>query len=291
MQLLCKVRPTQEVESLARVYNGAQGVYIVAHVLSGKKRIPADLCPDSLQLCQGIRVGKDTAHEGTPVASRTHLVCPLFMLVARIYVKVIVKCQVIVPYGSGIYQAVGTLLVHKHLPYHVGVSIVFTGQEISEEGVEVKHLAITSLGISIVGCKDTVLHGIEVIADIIELFGLDVVLIGIIYRDRIAMTGSEVDGILRGIPIHLYQITSCDGEGICARIVHLHNVDSLLVQSYVVGKLVTSTVISIQNHIHAAAPGSERHAHPSAHLKSHIVANECFVTIIVDERPLLGLGW
>ena len=290
VEQLVEVWPAQEMEPLAPAYECAQGIDIVCHPRSGEERVTPELCPEGLQMPQGVGVREHPAHQHAPLPRLPHLIGPLLTLVAGIYAAVVVEREVVVPHGSSVDKAVGPLLVHEHLPQHVGVSTVLAGQKVAQEGIEVEHAPVAAVPVGIVRSEHAVLHRIEVIAYVTELAGLYILLVGVVHRDGIAVARGEVDRVLRCIPVHLQQVTACDAHRIGAGIVHLGYVDAVLVQPHIVCELVATAIVTIEDDIHAAAPGREGHAHAPAHLVGHIVAYEGLVAIVVDESPLLGLG-
>ena len=290
VEQLGEVWPAQEIEPLALPDECAQRIDIRSHPLGSEERVAPELRPDELQLCQGIGVREHPAHQHAPLPRLPHLIGPLLTLVAGIDRTVVVEREVVVPHGASVDEAVGPLLVHEHLPQHVGIAIVLAGQKIAQEGIEVEHAPVAAVPVGIVRSEHAVFHRIEVIADIVVLAGLYILLVGVVHRDGIAVARGEVDRVLRCIAVHLQQVTACDAHRIGAGIVHLGYVDAVLVQPHIVCELVATAIVAIEDDIHAAAPGREGHAHPAAHFVGHIVAYEGLVAIVVDEGPLLGLG-
>ena len=74
-----------------------------------------------------------------------------------------------------------------------------------------------------------------------------------------------------------------------ARLVHLLDVDAVLLSPHLVAHLVVALVFAVEEDIDGCAEGRVSHAEAAREFEGQHVAQKRLVAVVVDERPLLGL--
>ena len=187
-------------------------------------------------------------------------------------------------------MVVAALLVEEHLAEHVGVAVELAGEDVADEGLHVEDGAHALLGVGIVGAEDDVLHPVPRVLYVLELLGLDDVLVGLVHGDGVAVRRVEVVRLTPCVVVHLDVVAAGDELVLQVPLRHLGDVDAFAVDRNGVGQGIGAPVAAIDDEVHHLAPGCPLHLGTPRHAPGHGVAHERLVAIAVDEHVLLALG-
>ena len=135
-----------------------------------------------------------------------------------------------------------------------------------------------------------VLHVVETLLDIVALRGGDGVLTGRLDGDGIAVDRLKPRLLVLGIGIHLHEIAAGQGHTLIVFTAHLRDGHTVLVHLNLVTELVTAFIFAVQQHIHSPPVRGIGHPQTLTQLKGQQVPHQGLVTVVVDERPFLGLS-
>ncbi len=158
------------------------------------------------------------------------------------------------------------------------------------EAREVEVLAIASLGVLPRASEDGALEGVVVLADVVVLYGEDVLIVGILDGDGRGACRGEVFRFLRCVGVNLDEVAAGQQVALRAGAVHLVDVHAVLAYVDGIAELVATLVLAVHDDIYRLAVGRVANAHASAYLEGQAVAQQGLVAVVVDERPLLGFG-
>ena len=137
---------------------------------------------------------------------------------------------------------------------------------------------------------DAGLHLVEGVLDVFVLPGSYLRVARTLDGHGIATDTAEPGSLALGISIQLHQITARECLALAVLWHHLLDIDPMGIHRELVGELVVSTILAIEDDIHRLAPWNVGEAHTPPHLKGHYVAHQRLVGIVVDECPLLAFG-
>ena len=137
---------------------------------------------------------------------------------------------------------------------------------------------------------DAGLHLVEGVLDVFVLPGSYLRVARTLDGHGIATDTAEPGSLALGISIQLHQITARECFALAVLWHHLLDIDPMGIHRELVGELVVSPILAIEDDIHRLAPWNVGETHTSPHLKGHYVAHQRLVGIVVDECPLLAFG-
>ena len=71
---------------------------------------------------------------------------------------------------------------------------------------------------------------------------------------------------------------------------HLCDVHPILVYLYLVAELITTFILTIEQHINSRTIGRIGHPQATTQFEGQQITHQRLVTVVIDERPFLGLG-
>ena len=203
---------------------------------------------------------------------------------------VVLEGEVEVPDGFHVELRVVAVLVHVGAPVCVGVARQFPHEEVPVEAGQVEVLTIPLLVVLPVRLVEGALEGVVVLTDVVELYRQDVLVVGVFDGDGRGTCRSEVLGLLRGIGVNLDEVAARQQVAFRAGVVHLVDVHAVFAYVDGVAHLIATLVLAVHDDVHRSAPRRVAKTHATAYLEGQTVAQQGLVAIVVDERPLLGLG-
>ena len=187
---------------------------------------------------------------------------------------------------------ISAILIHICAPISISVARQFPHEHVSNKGINIENIAvILAISAKLIG-EDHVLKIREIIADIIILlFSAAVVRRFYSYRDGMIGRGKPFPfRLIISICIHFDEVSPRQRiSGYILRF-HLSDIKPTGIHLHLVAELIAPLILTIENHIHCAAPWNIGHLKTTANLESEQISHQSLITIIIDQSPLLCLG-
>ena len=201
----------------------------------------------------------------------------------------IVIGDIIIPQRAEVYLGVVLFLIYVCTPETIYVGTQLCCYIPRYNGSRVNHWTIAGQRVGERGVEQPALELIQIIAYVIYLRSVDVILVGRLHCDHKIASCSKIYRFACCEAVNLKQITTGDVACVVSKIILFKNLDSLVVNVYVIRNLVVAKIGSIEHQVHKTRCRIERQAKKFAHLRCHCIPEQRLVAVIGKERPALVL--